>query len=1175
MATAKPAPAPSKGVAPSRSSILKGPTSSKLSPAEEDRLLRLDVERQVMVLLKSVDGALEAVEDFEPEEPAPESVDLQAVTVAVKRLRELLCSRSSHTELTSSTKAGSGKAGKKSDAPTTAAGSSATSGSSVSAGSNPLKFLLKFYTGLTQVYKTWKSADALGSSSLTKSCWAVGLGVDFADILSFVSMISGEPEARLVLHYRLEGTVGDATGKALAEWGHEYIRFLMNEIIDEYTHRFDQLHGEATEDDGFDQMDVEGNLKVEAEDLLKLARDIVPYCMSHNAEVDACDLLMELESLELLEPFVDRINCDRVCNYLISCVDYLPDPEDSMVLRSVYTIFMSQGRLCDALVVAVRLQDPLLVRKTFLDASADQSTRRQMALMLGSMQVDVLSELPCGTAGVEAGLAAMVDEAELQELTDSLNNSHQTKHFLKLAQELEVLEAKSPEDIFKVHLETQQRASSTANVPTVVNAFVSAFVNAGFQSDRYLVGQDLSDLSLGVTPRGARTLPYNNLHLGNQPAARTIVAAALGMLSMWDIDAGVALLDPLLTGDMSEGAVFGLGLVSSNVRHQMDILFLMLSGYLESDDPQVVRSAVLALGMAYSGSGRPDVADLLCNILADPSQPFDLCCFAGLALGLVQAGTADGESIAAFLDALICRDQQASACTGPTAAAPGGAALSSDPCSHFLVLGLALLLLGQQEKARSIIEVAKALSDKELMRMIQALVPGCAYAGTGNVLQIQQLLHMLTEPLTPAPKEGAAAAATAEAEEAEEAEEAAMAAATEAAAGAESTTPAKSTAAGAQVTDVPDSDEEDAGSEEPASITARLQQAVSNSRNVQPRERKLFGELLDEELELNDEAPAGDSTRKFLLDFQSLTRGIDPAAAAADAQGSDGDGDDDAEAPSHPHQAFATLAIGLIAMGERIGVEMSLRMFGHIMQYGSPDARRAVPLAISLIHASDPRDIAVIESLSRYSHDDDLSVGYAATFSLGMIGAGTNNARIAQILRQLVGYYQSPSTGVQCVRIAQGLLHMGKGLITICPVMMRHGGGSGGGSILSPAAVGGLMTALLAVNQPDNTIFGKYPHLLMMLSLAMRPRMLITLDAESLSPLEVPVRVGQAVDTVAQAGRPKAIAGFQTHKTPVLVASGERAELASEEYIPVSSLLEGIILLKKNPSYVPPEHSAL
>jgi 26S proteasome regulatory subunit N1 len=80
---------------------------------------------------------------------------------------------------------------------------------------------------------------------------------------------------------------------------------------------------------------------------------------------------------------------------------------------------------------------------------------------------------------------------------------------------------------------------------------------------------------------------------------------------------------------------------------------------------------------------------------------------------------------------------------------------------------------------------------------------------------------------------------------------------------------------------------------------------------------------------------------------------------------------------------------------------------------------------------------------------------------------------------------------------------------------------------------------------------------------AMYPRFLLTLD-ENLAPLTTSVRVGQAVDTVGQAGRPKTITGFQTHSTPVLLGYTERAELATEEYISLTPVLEGVVLLKKN-----------
>lgn len=88
----------------------------------------------------------------------------------------------------------------------------------------------------------------------------------------------------------------------------------------------------------------------------------------------------------------------------------------------------------------------------------------------------------------------------------------------------------------------------------------------------------------------------------------------------------------------------------------------------------------------------------------------------------------------------------------------------------------------------------------------------------------------------------------------------------------------------------------------------------------------------------------------------------------------------------------------------------------------------------------------------------------------------------------------------------------------------------------------------------------------------MYPRMMVTLD-EDLKPLQVDVRVGQAVDTVGMPGQPKTITGFQTHKSPVLLNYGDRAELGTEEYILVTSVMENFVILRKNPDYKPPEEA--
>ena len=240
------------------------------------------------------------------------------------------------------------------------------------------------------------------------------------------------------------------------------------------------------------------------------------------------------------------------------------------------------------------------------------------------------------------------------------------------------------------------------------------------------------------------------------------------------------------------------------------------------------------------------------------------------------------------------------------------------------------------------------------------------------------------------------------------------------------------------------------------------------------------------------------------------------------------------------------------------------------MHFGEPMIRKAVPLAIGLLYASNPQ-LTVFETLSRYSHDSDLDVAVNAIFAMGLVGAGTNNARLAQLLRGLASYYHREANCLFMVRIAQGMLHLGKGTMTLNPYHTDR-------QVLSRVSIAGLLPVLVAMMDAHQctplyemwsnlVILGNYHWILYYLTTAIRPRFLITFD-EELNNLPVTVRVGQAVDTVGQAGRPKTITGFQTHTTPVLIGYGERAELATEEYLSLASVLEGFVILKRNPEYM-------
>ncbi|CAL5396659.1 unnamed protein product [Camellia sinensis] len=130
------------------------------------------------------------------------------------------------------------------------------------------------------------------------------------------------------------------------------------------------------------------------------------------------------------------------------------------------------------------------------------------------------------------------------------------------------------------------------------------------------------------------------------------------------------------------------------------------------------------------------------------------------------------------------------------------------------------------------------------------------------------------------------------------------------------------------------------------------------------------------------------------------------------------------------HQGPAILGIAMVAMAEELGLEMAIRLLEHLLQYGEQNIRRAVPLALGLLVY---QTVNVMDTLNRLSHDTDTKVAMAGVISLGLIGAGTNNARIAGMLRNLSSYYYKEASLLFCVRIAQGLVHLGKGLLTLAP----------------------------------------------------------------------------------------------------------------------------------------------
>lgn len=820
----------------------------------------------------------------------------------------------------------------------------------------PLKWLRPHYADLKGVYATWHVAHSLKQL--------------MADMLSVLAMTMSEPGSQECLRFKLEGT-----NVEISSWGHEYVRSLTGEISEEYNRRM-----------------VESDNASEMEDLLALVDDILPFQMQHNAEAEAIDLLLEVQQLKKLVEanVVDERNYERVCLYLVKCADYLSDPEDiSEIFDTAYILYKQQGKFPDALRIALKCDDVFKLDELFNDDSILDIHKKQMAFILARNKSNY--------------------ESSNSDINELIGNSRLSEYYLQVCKDMDIYEAKSPEDIYKTHLTEgnilnvrSRNAASGAPVDSaranLASTFVNGFVNAGHCHDKLLTVENSQWI-------------YKNKDHGMLSAA-----ASLGLILLWNIESGLNEIDKYFHNTenyIKAGGCLAIGIVASGVRNESDPAIALLSEYLENSPHIVKAAAICGLGLAYASARRQEVQELLVPIISNTEDSNIVeVSFAALSLGIVFVGTCDDEIAGVIIQRLMESSEEE----------------LNNTVSRFLCLGLGLLYLGKTEQVEAIIEAVRTIEHR-MGKYAEITLETCAYAGTGNVLMIQKMLHICAEH----PAEEPAPAAT-----------------------------------------TPD------------------------------------------------------------------------APATPPAQ----------DLSAYQHQAVAVIGIALMTIGEDIGTEMCLRTIDHLLHYGGLPVKRVVPLALGLLYVSNP-EYSVVDQLSRLSHDGDAQVAQSAIFSLGIVSAGSNNSRIAGLLRQLAEFYVKEANHLFIVRIAQGLNAMGKGLLTLNAFHSDR-------TLMNGAALAGVLTVLHACIDMQGTILDKFHYLLYFLVPSMSPRFLVALN-ENLDMSPTTVRVGQAVETVGQAGRPRTITGFQTNSTPVLLGYKDRAELATPEKESLSSVMEGFVIVKDIP----------
>lgn len=828
----------------------------------------------------------------------------------------------------------------------------------------------------------------------------------------------------------------------IVSWGHEYICHLALEIGEVYNDQVEREgSGKATPGELQESSTVKSEgFEFSKEVILQLSLEIVPYFLKHNGEADAVDLLLEIESIEKLPQFVDENTYERVCQYMVACVPLLPQPEDVSFLQTAYSIYLSESQLPEALSLAIRLGDESLVRAVF-EATSDPVVHKQLAYILSFQKTSF----------------------EYEPVKEIIGNTKLSEHFLYLAKELNLTVPKVPEDVYKSHLDSSKSVFSGTGLDSaqqnLAAAFVNGYLNMGYCNDKMLIDND-------------------NWIYKTKGDGMTSAVATIGSIFQWNLD-GLQQLDKYLYVDETEvkaGALLGIGISACGVHDgEVEPALLLLQDYVSNPNSKISSAAILGLGIAFAGSKNEEVLGLLLPIAADTSLSIETSAIASLALSHVCVGTCNGDITAAIMDNFLERSS---------------VELKTE-WVRFLTLALGILYMGQGEQVDDVLETINAI-EHPMTSAIEVLVSSCAYAGTGDVLLIQDLLHRL------APK---------------------------------------------PVHEEDDEEEEEVGD--------------GNGDPEGP-----LNAISDVLAKQNSEENAGDEGGDdHDMDSQEVNSGIADEKKEQQENGQENKDSEEKEAVSVDELSYAVLGIAMIALGEDIGKEMSLRHFGHLMHYGNEQVRCMVPLAMGLVSVANPQ-IKVFDTLSRFSHDADLNVSMNSIYAMGLCGAGTNNARLAQLLRQLASYYSREQDGLFITRLAQGLVHLGKGTMTLDMFNDAH--------VMNKVTLASLLTVLVGLVSPGFML--KNHQLFFMLNSAVRPKFILTLNEDG-EPIKVNVRVGQAVDTVGQAGKPKTITGWITQSTPVLLNHGERAELETDEYISYTNNIEGVVILRKNPEYEKEEAS--
>jgi 26S proteasome regulatory subunit N1 len=134
----------------------------------------------------------------------------------------------------------------------------------------------------------------------------------------------------------------------------------------------------------------------------------------------------------------------------------------------------------------------------------------------------------------------------------------------------------------------------------------------------------------------------------NKAEGQLAAAASVGLLQLWDIDEGLEIIDKYMESqeeNIQAGAYLALGILNSGIKNEADAAYAILSDKLESATKQSHKIGILmGLSMAYAGSARSDLLDLISPIIVDSENSIELQAIASLSIGMIFCGSCDQDA---------------------------------------------------------------------------------------------------------------------------------------------------------------------------------------------------------------------------------------------------------------------------------------------------------------------------------------------------------------------------------------------------------------------------------------------------------------------------------------------------------------------------------------------------